>query len=134
MIQGTVTGSGTSAVFEDECFKKRLMVLKKYVDENQDLQMEVLYALQITVAKLEHPPKLLNNMFNVVYDVDVVSEQVFCGWRDKGTETFGKGNSVISVKTFFDWLDCAETESDGEGVEGEERREGEKRGDGNKPR
>ena len=39
-------GSGTSAVFEDERFKKRLMILKKYVDENQDLQMDVLYALQ----------------------------------------------------------------------------------------
>jgi len=68
--------------------------------------------------------ELLNNMFNVVYDVDVVSEQVFCGWRDKGTETFGKRNSEISVKTFFDWLDCAETESDGEGGEGEERGDG----------
>ena len=56
-------------------------------------------------------------MFNIVYDVDVVSEQVFCGWRDKGTETFGKGKSVISVKIFFDWLECAESESDGEGEE-----------------
>jgi len=54
-------GSGTSAVFEDERFKRCLMVLKKYVDENQDLQMEVLYALQITVAKLEHPPSKRNH-------------------------------------------------------------------------
>ena len=50
------SGSGTTAVLDNERFKKRLMVLKKYVDESQDLQMEVLYALQITVAKLEHPP------------------------------------------------------------------------------
>ena len=56
-------GSGTSAVFEDKRFKKRLMVLKKYVDESQDLQMEILYALQITVAKLEHPPSKRNHTY-----------------------------------------------------------------------
>ena len=47
MLPSCRPGSGT--VFEDERFKKLLMV--KYVDENQDLQMEVLYALRITVAK-----------------------------------------------------------------------------------
>ena len=61
-------------------------------------------------------------MFNLVYDVDVVSEQSFYCWRDKGTERFGKGNAVISVKTFFDWLESAETESDGEGGDGGETR------------
>ena len=61
-------------------------------------------------------------MFNLVYDVDVVSEQSFYSWRDKGTERLGKGNAVISVKTFFDWLESDETESDGEGGEGGETR------------
>ena len=54
--------------------------------------------------------------------MDVVSEQSFYSWRDKGTERLGKGNAVISVKTFFDWLESAETESDGEGGEGGETR------------
>ena len=52
-------GSGTTAVFNYGCFKRRLVVLKKYVDENQDLQVEVLYALQLAIANLEHPPSKL---------------------------------------------------------------------------
>ena len=53
-------------------------------------------------------------MFNLVYDVEVVEENVFFWWRDHGTERFGKGNAIQSVKSFFDWLESAETESDGE--------------------
>ena len=51
-----IPGSGQSAIFQDERFNKRMIVLKKYVNMNKDLQLEVLYALQIAVAKLEHPP------------------------------------------------------------------------------
>ena len=31
-------------------------MLKKYVDKKENLQLEVLYAFQIAVAKLLHPP------------------------------------------------------------------------------
>ena len=39
------------------------MVLKKYVDVNHDLQVEVLYALQISIAKLEHPPSKIRDVW-----------------------------------------------------------------------
>ena len=55
-------------------------------------------------------------MFNQAYDVEVVGEESCYRWRDKGTENFGKGNAVQSVKSFFEWLESAETESDGEGT------------------
>ena len=51
-------------------------------------------------------------MFNRIYDLDVVGEEEFRRWKDKGTEGFGKGVALASVKNFFDWLDGAETESD----------------------
>ena len=51
-------------------------------------------------------------MFNQIYDLDIVGEEVFRRWRDKGTEAFGKGAAVATVKNFFDWLDGGETESD----------------------
>ena len=72
---------------------------------------------------IPHPTGLLNQIFNLVYDLDVVSEHCFYSWRDEGTERFGRGNAIISVKTFFDWLENAETESEGEGEEGEEGEE-----------
>ena len=36
-----------------------MVVLKKYVGDKQNLQLEILYACQITVAKLNHPPRRL---------------------------------------------------------------------------
>lgn len=51
-------------------------------------------------------------MFNELYNVEVVVEDAFIEWRDRGTEEYGKGNSVQAVKTFFEWLECASVESD----------------------
>ena len=34
---------------------KRALLIKKYVDSDRDLQLRVLYALQIAVAQLQHP-------------------------------------------------------------------------------
>ena len=44
-----------------------MIVLKKYVNMNKDLQLEVLYALQIAVAKLEHPPSTFISILNSLY-------------------------------------------------------------------
>ena len=55
---------------------------------------------------------LLNGIFNQIYDFEIVGEEVFRRWKDKGTEKFGKGAAVTTVKNFFDWLDSGETESD----------------------
>ena len=58
---------------------------------------------------------LLHQMFNMVYDVEVVGEKAFVKWREEDRERMGKGNAVNSVKPFFDWLESAEVESDGGG-------------------
>ena len=55
---------------------------------------------------------LLYSMFNLIYDLEIVGEVEFRRWRDKGTENYGKGAAVATVKNFFDWLDSGETESD----------------------
>ena len=53
---------------------------------------------------------ILNQMFNVIYDLEIVREVVFLKWRDFGSEAFSKGRAILSVKSFFDWLDCGELE------------------------
>ncbi len=50
------SGSGTSVIYNEDMFVKRATVLKKYVDEDRELQVQILYALQVVVTKLEHPP------------------------------------------------------------------------------
>ena len=57
---------------------------------------------------------MLNNIFFVIYDLEIVGEDAFRQWRKKGTESFGKEAATASVKNFFDWLDSFETESNDE--------------------
>ena len=64
-------GSGTSAIFGEELFNQRALVLLRYVQSSapptaaaaasseDELQVEVLCALQVAVAKLNHPPSEL---------------------------------------------------------------------------
>ena len=135
-------GSGNTTLFQSEEFKRRsAVVLKKYVDSKQNLQLEILYAFQITVAKLNHPPRKLETkrfydkqltnsssffspshpspslrtatqLFHILYDLELVDEAAFLEWRDRGKEGFGKGNAVHSLTDFFAWLDHANPESD----------------------
>ena len=56
-----------------------VIVLKKYLDdvderEKINKELEALFGLQALVSQLEHPNKLLHNVFDVVYDCDLVSE------------------------------------------------------------
>ena len=44
---------------------------------------------------------LLNSIFNQIYDLEIVKEEEFRQWRDQGTERFGKGAAVATVKIFF---------------------------------
>ena len=64
-------GSGTRALFWEENFASRALSIKKYVDEDKDLQLGVLYALQIAVAKLQHPPGELDTGVTTVISVFV---------------------------------------------------------------
>ena len=50
------------------------------------------------------PPELLDEMFNILYNLEIIEEDDFYTWRDKGTENFGKGSAVMVVRSFFDWL------------------------------
>ena len=56
-----------------------VIVLKKYLDdveerEKTNKELEALFGLQALVSQLEHPNKLLHNVFDVVYDCDLISE------------------------------------------------------------
>lgn len=53
-------------------------------------------------------------MFNLLFDFEVVGEEAFIEWRDNGTEQYGKENAVVSVWSFFEWLESAETDLDEE--------------------
>ena len=61
-----IIGSGASARIVEELFCKRVVLIKKYVGSDRDLQLRVLYALQVVLAKLQHPPGELHLHYTVV--------------------------------------------------------------------
>lgn len=96
-----------------------VIVLKKYLDDVEEREkinkeLETLFGLQALVSQLEHPNKLLHNVFDVVYDCDLISEDAFLEWEENNDpeEQDGKGVALKSCNQFFHWLKTAEPEND----------------------
>jgi len=103
----------------DELRKFGAVVMKKYLDgvserEKINLELEALFSLQALVHGLEHPNKLLHNVFDVAYDCDLISEDAFLEWEENTDpeEQDGKGVALKSCTQFFQWLKTAEPEDD----------------------
>jgi translation initiation factor 4G len=90
--------------------KRRAGVLVTYVGEDGDRQLQAVYAVQAFVHQLQHPPDVLRNLFDVLYDEDVISEETFRHWKTTNDPAEpGKGVAITSVIRFFTWLDEAGT-------------------------
>nr|XP_033815042.1 eukaryotic translation initiation factor 4 gamma 1 isoform X2 [Geotrypetes seraphini] len=93
--------------------KNRAKLLQKYINDEQR-ELQALYALQALVVKLEQPANLLRMFFDSLYDEDVIKEEAFYKWESSKdpAEQQGKGVALKSVTAFFTWLREAEDESD----------------------
>jgi len=78
---------------------------KFIVDE--DLQLETLYAVQSLDHRTQHLPNFMRVIFDLLYDEDIISESVFHQWKKEVREE-GHAISVLSLKTFFEWLSEAD--------------------------
>ncbi|KAH3705649.1 hypothetical protein DPMN_080726 [Dreissena polymorpha] len=54
---------------------------------------------------------LLRGMFDILYDEDVIAEDVFLQWERSDEEPEGKGTALKQVVQFFKWLNEAEEDS-----------------------
>jgi len=82
-----------------------VLLLSKYIDENDDLQLKCLNAIQILMNKLEYPKDALRTIFARLYDEYVVSKDVFLNWRDSKEILEGKGVAVSNLRQFFDLVE-----------------------------
>ena len=56
---------------------------------------------------------VLDNLFTVLYENDVVGEEVFLKWEERGREDLvGQGVATMSVKSFMTWLKSADAENE----------------------
>ncbi|XP_034486497.1 eukaryotic translation initiation factor 4 gamma 3 isoform X2 [Drosophila innubila] len=90
---------------EPEMFQKVCVpVFQRYIDSNDDLQLECLYGVQLLVHGLEHPRGLLSELFGELYDGYVIQKESLCKWRDSKDQSAGKGVAVKSLNPFFNSL------------------------------
>ncbi|XP_032308050.1 eukaryotic translation initiation factor 4 gamma 3 isoform X2 [Drosophila ananassae] len=90
---------------ESETFQKFCIpVLQRYIDSNEDHQLECLYAMQLLVHSLEHPRGLLGELIGELYDGYVIQKESLYKWRDSKDQSAGKGVAVKSLNPFFNSL------------------------------
>ncbi|KAL1413854.1 hypothetical protein MTO96_007908 [Rhipicephalus appendiculatus] len=108
----TLLGDGNAELKED-LIKTYTDLLQKYLNHDEERELQALYALQALVNRLEHPKGILVQLFNAFYDCDLISEDAFHRWSssDDLAEQEGKGVAIKSTTSFFTWLAEIDAES-----------------------
>jgi len=94
---------------EEEILTNRAVLLNKYIQNIEPLELQCLYAVQNIVEDKSHPRGLACKLFETLYHADVVSESGFNTWKNqKPTDPRGYGVTASSVTKFFTWLSLNE--------------------------
>uniref|UniRef100_A0A3Q3R9J6 Eukaryotic translation initiation factor 4 gamma 2 n=2 Tax=Monopterus albus TaxID=43700 RepID=A0A3Q3R9J6_MONAL len=86
-------------------------VMQKFLHEHIDLQVSVLYALQVHCSAKGFPKGMLLRYFVNLYDMEIIEEEAFLSWKEDVTEEYpGKGKALFQVNQWLTWLETAENE------------------------
>lgn len=101
---------------EKELISKYKGVLGHFLQENINLQIVAIYAMQVYVHSVAFPKGMLLRLFMQMYDNEVIDEEAFLRWKEELSDIYpGKGKALFQVNTWLTWLEQAESESsDGE--------------------
>lgn len=115
VVSSALSGESTNTRYNADVIKRHVKLLHKYLDRSVLLEVQALYALQALVNSLQHPPGLLQHIFDTLYDEDIISEEAFNTWHNSEDpkENEGKGVALKSVVQFFVWLREAEEDDSG---------------------
>jgi len=115
VVCSALSGESTNTRYNEDVIKSHVKLLHKYLDRSVQLEVQALYALQAVVHSLQHPPGLLQTIFDTLYDEDIISEEAFNSWHNSEDpkENEGKGVALKSVVQFFVWLREAEEDDSG---------------------
>ncbi|CRL07938.1 CLUMA_CG020896, isoform A [Clunio marinus] len=88
------------------------LLLQRYINNEAQLELECINALNSYAYEKEYPLGLLNSFFEILYDNDVLSVEAFEKWKNQ-VDHPGKGVAVFSTRQFFTKL--AEDKDDDDG-------------------
>lgn len=96
-------------------------VLKSYTEDNNGAQVQVAYALQQFCFDAKFPSGAMLRYAQFLYDDDLVEEDAWFTWReDINDEYQGKGDALIAVNAYLNWMREAPEESSEEDDEDED--------------
>jgi len=111
----TQTNGTTIIDNEKEILIRYQQVMKAFVHEKPSLQLIALYALQSFCFTLNFPKGMLLRWFLMLYDLEVIEEEVFIKWKEDINDEYpGKGKALFQVNQWLTWLEEAEEEEEEE--------------------
>ncbi|XP_024939403.1 eukaryotic translation initiation factor 4 gamma 1 isoform X9 [Cephus cinctus] len=86
-----------------ETFKELETLIQRYVDANDKLELQCLFAIQAYIHKIEHPSGVLLQIISALSDQSILSCESFIAWENDKTpsEFEGKAVAMKSLTSFF---------------------------------
>lgn len=108
----TNSSSQSTIDIEKELLTRYEQVLQALLTGKQ-MQLATLYALQSFYHGLDFPKGALLRWFHMLYDLNIVDDDVFFIWKEEINDQFpGKGQALFQVNTWLNWLAEAESEEE----------------------
>jgi len=95
---------------------KKYGVIAEALYSTTDLQVSMIYEIQLYCHEKNFPSGLVTRLFHTFYDNDIICEEAFEAWKEAVDESIpSKGKTVMHANQFLNWLaEAEEDDSDGE--------------------
>lgn len=101
---------------EREMLEKFKPVFRAFLNEQPELQLIALYALQVHCYNCGFPKGMLLRWFMMFYDSEIIEEEAFLKWKEDVNDDYpGKGKALFQVNQWLTWLEEAEEEGSDDG-------------------
>lgn len=91
-------------------------VLQAFLQNELNLQVVAVYALQVYCYSKQFPKGMLLRWFVYLYDLEIVEEDAFMKWKEDISDDYpGKGKALFQVNGWLLWLYEAESEEEEDG-------------------
>lgn len=100
--------------FQDGMFEEKAWFLRRLLDGKPNRQIQSIYAMVTLMIELEHPSRVLVQIFEALHQNDLVSTETFFAWEkcDDPAQQESKGVAIKSTIPFFTFLKEGEDSSD----------------------
>jgi len=122
VTEGALEGLGgpiAGIKLNKELFNKYCTDILQNLIKGKVAELNALFELQALLFRLDFPSGLLANVFESLYELDVITPDTFTAWKtdNSATNQQGKGVAVHSSIQFFTWMEESENgDEDEDGV------------------